>query len=136
MVTLKRKPKPKPKKTKAKRKPKAKKPYIPPAPKPVTSTTTTTTPAGGPAGGGDTSTTGPASATPASAVVATPDNTGTDTTADQGDSGDLTGTSALVSDAAVFSQGSGYAPNYHYDTVTQQQAVTAQNMIADQQGGQ
>lgn len=87
-------------------------------PKPTT--TTTTTPAAGlePVAG---------TLTPA---VAQAGDTGT---SEAPGGGDLTGTAALQD--AVFSQGSGYAPQYHYDLQPQQAEVTAQNMTS-QSGGQ
>lgn len=70
-----------------------------------------------------------------SATVATPDNTGnTDNGGygDPGQSGDLTGTTDLVS--AVFGTGAADAPQLHYDQVSLGQAQSAQRMIAQQTG--
>jgi hypothetical protein len=64
-----------------------------------------------------------------STVVATPGNEGTEP-AQPG--GDLTGTAQLPD--AVFSQGTGYAPQLRYDYQAMAQEVQAQQMNPDQEG--
>ena len=88
-------------------------------PRPTTTTTTTTTPAAGlePVAG---------TITPA---VAQGGDTGV---AEAPPGGDMTGTASIQE--AVFSQGSGFAPQYHYDLAGQQQEATAQQMITQPEG--
>lgn len=90
----------------------------PSSPKPTTTETTTTTPpAYEPVQG------------TISSVVATPGNEGTEPAAP---GGDLTGTAQLPD--AVFSQGTGYAPQLRYDYQAMAAETQAQRMQPDQEG--
>lgn len=87
-------------------------------PKPTTTGTTTTTPPPYE----------PVEGT-VSSVVATPGNEGTD---EAQPGGDMTGTSQLPD--AVFSQGTGYAPQLRYDYQAMAAETQAQRMNPDQEG--